>query len=1057
MIKTIFRWKAAQYGRFSLAAWAVAAALLSAPTSGYAGTVGKAVAIGGHASDLALDEGRGVVYVANFTANRVEVMTLDGNIRTSYNVAAQPSSLALSPDGRFLVITHYGNFATGSQYNGVTVIDLVTDRRQTFSLGAVPLGVSFGIDAKALVVTGTEFLLFDPWTGQTQVLGTISGATTRSLPTAQGNLPANIVSASMAVSGDGLWVFGSAAVGSAQGGGGGGQGSTTNQSLEFMYDVTTKRVEAVLWTWSPPPGPRAVAVNYDGSLHTTGWVTHDRRMDVVINQLPLASGNFEFGTHTFDTRRNLIYAEFVDTNATQTTSQTTTPSQTPTSSNTIKPVLLVLDADSMAVKERWSLPEHTSGKSVMNADSSVMYSISESGVMIIPVGNTKQIPRVMASKEDLVFRGNFCERRISTQEITITDPGGANVDFTLSTTQAGINISPSTGTTPATVRISVDPTAFQNQKGTVAATIDLKTTLGVNAPNSIRVLINNKEPDQRGSFQNIPGKLVDLVSDPVRDRFYVIRQDSNQVLVFDGTTQGQIATLKTANTPTQMAITFDRRHLLVGHDNAQVIRVYDLETLEETMPIRMPSGFYPRSIAVSANAVLAACRVSGPKHKVARIDMLARLGTEIPTLGIYENDINVNSVLVATPNGSAILMAQADGKTMLYNANTDTFTLSRKDFSALSGAYAASSFDLFLVNNQILNASLVPVATLESTSGVSSGYSFVDLQGIRMTAPANSAPGIIQRIDLSGSRSIRMARVAEAPILPEGATNQSQAGGTTGGTNQPARWTQIFTRTIAPLYSRKGVVALTQSGVTMLPWDFDAAAAAPRIERVVNAADGSGPVAPGGLVSIFGSNLSPVNQASQQTPLPTALGESCLTVNGVPVPVVYVSANQINGQIPFQAEGNVTMLLRTPGGVSDNFNLTVLPTAPTVFRNVAVGERNDLPAVFRTNNGLVVTEANPIHRGDTISLMLTGMGRTAPAVDNGAPGPSDPLASVVTEARVTLGNVDLAVEYAGMAPGAVGVYQVTARVPGNAPLGLDVPLTVSQGSGSTTVPVRVVN
>src|SRR6187431_588607 len=87
-------------------------------------TVGKVVAIGGHASDIALDESRQVLYIANFTANRIEVMSLaDGRIQASYNVAANPGSLALSPDGRFLVITHYGNFqAPNTPANALTIL-----------------------------------------------------------------------------------------------------------------------------------------------------------------------------------------------------------------------------------------------------------------------------------------------------------------------------------------------------------------------------------------------------------------------------------------------------------------------------------------------------------------------------------------------------------------------------------------------------------------------------------------------------------------------------------------------------------------------------------------------------------------------------------------------------------------------------------------------------------------------------------------------------------------------------------------------------------------------
>src|SRR5436190_11967447 len=111
-----------------------------------AGTFGKVVPIGGQANDLALDEGRGVLYVANFTANRIEVMSLaSGVIQTSFNVAAQPGSIALSPDRRWLVVAHYGNFAAPNQTrNALTTINLETNQRQTFSLTSVPLSVAFG-------------------------------------------------------------------------------------------------------------------------------------------------------------------------------------------------------------------------------------------------------------------------------------------------------------------------------------------------------------------------------------------------------------------------------------------------------------------------------------------------------------------------------------------------------------------------------------------------------------------------------------------------------------------------------------------------------------------------------------------------------------------------------------------------------------------------------------------------------------------------------------------------------------------------------------------------
>src|ERR1700674_5699687 len=87
---------------------AVSALLLAG--SALAGTFGKVVSIGGAASDLELDEQSGLLYIAIFTDNRVDVMSLDSKtIVTSINVAPQPSSISLSPNGRWLLTTHFGN------------------------------------------------------------------------------------------------------------------------------------------------------------------------------------------------------------------------------------------------------------------------------------------------------------------------------------------------------------------------------------------------------------------------------------------------------------------------------------------------------------------------------------------------------------------------------------------------------------------------------------------------------------------------------------------------------------------------------------------------------------------------------------------------------------------------------------------------------------------------------------------------------------------------------------------------------------------------------------
>lgn len=982
-----------------------------------AATFGTVVPIGGHASDLALDEARGVVYVANFTANRIEVMSIrDNSIRTSINVAPQPGGIAISPDGQYLVVAHFGPWtAPATSRNALTVVNLNDNTRQTFAMSFTPLGVAFGADGLALVVTSSDLLLFDPVSGALQTIGSMAELAARALPAKIGQMPPNITAASVAASADGMVLYGLADL-------------ADEGVIRYRYDVQRRLATGFAFIASPPVGPRVISPSRDGSFYFAGWGLFDANSNL-ISQFKNVTGAFQTGSHAIDMDAGVIYAQL--------------PEPAATSGGTVAPVLMLLDSESLAVRERISLQENLAGRAVLNAARDVMYSVSDSGVMVLPVGSLSRYPRVRAEQEDLVFRGNFCDRRVITQQVVISNPGGGRTDFTLRASAQGVTVTPSSGVTPAVVQVSIDPNAFTTQNGTVTIELQILSASAVNLPTPVRLLINNRNPDQRGTFVNVPGKLIDILADPVRDRFYVLRYGTNQVLVFDGANQTQVAAMKTYNNPSQMAITFDRKYLLVGHDDSQFAAVYDLDTLEKKSPIIFPFGHYPRSIAASGKAVLGLSRLADGTGTIDNVDVASRRAVNLPSLGVYENKLNVSTVLAASPNGASILAASADGNVMLYNANADTFTISRKDFTELAGAYAASNFDQYVVNNVLLNSSLVPVTRMETGTGVSSGFIFVDDTGFRLTTPGDSAPGVIQRVNAYSGQGIRPTRMAEAPTAP--------LTGADGATH-----TDTFTRTVAALYNRSALVTITQSGITVVPWNYDAATAPPRIDTLVNAADMTLPVAPGGLITVFGSNFSPVNVATRELPLPTALGESCLTVNGVALPMLFVSSTQINAQLPFNMGGNTVLVLRTPGGVSDNFNFTVLPTAPSVFRSGVAGPMTDIPTVFRASNGQLVTGSNPIHTGDTIIIWATGLGVTDPAVEAGQAAPSNPLPRAIIEPTLTLGGVPLGVSYAGLAPGQVGVYQINAEVPIRVPEGMDIPLTIVQGGSSTTLQVRVV-
>jgi uncharacterized protein (TIGR03437 family) len=172
--------------------------------------------------------------------------------------------------------------------------------------------------------------------------------------------------------------------------------------------------------------------------------------------------------------------------------------------------------------------------------------------------------------------------------------------------------------------------------------------------------------------------------------------------------------------------------------------------------------------------------------------------------------------------------------------------------------------------------------------------------------------------------------------------------------------------------------------------------------------------------------------------------------------MLFVSSTQVNAQLPFKVDGSATLLLRTPGGVSDNLNITILPVAPSVFRSGTAGPLTGIATVIRTSNSQLVTGSNPIHPEDKIIIYATGMGRTSPAVDTGSPAPANPLPETIIPAQVDLGGVGLPVTYAGLAPGEIGVYQINAEVPHYVSEGMSVPLTITQGGSSTTLNVRVV-
>jgi hypothetical protein len=100
--------------------------------------------------------------------------------------------------------------------------------------------------------------------------------------------------------------------------------------------------------------------------------------------------------------------------------------------------------------------------------------------------------------------------------------------------------------------------------------------------------------------------------------------------------------------------------------------------------------------------------------------------------------------------------------------------------------------------------------------------------------------------------------------------------------------------------------------------------------------------------------------------------------------------------------------------------------------------------------GLRWSGGQPLGRASS-ARQREGLGQVANQPPTGSGGPITPLARAVADVRVTLAGLPCEVQYAGLAPGFVGVYQVNLRVPENAPGGLQDLVLTAGGAVSPVV------
>jgi len=229
-------------------------------------------------------------------------------------------------------------------------------------------------------------------------------------------------------------------------------------------------------------------------------------------------------------------------------------------------------------------------------------------------------------------------------------------------------------------------------------------------------------------------------------------------------------------------------------------------------------------------------------------------------------------------------------------------------------------------------------------------------------------------------------------------------------------------------------------------------------------------VAPGSIVSVFGGRLAVDDlQVATAVPLPELLGGVTLLFDGEhEAPLFAATPRQVNIQIPWELEGASEAQLEAFLGphVSGERTVPITPFSPGIFSKEQNGGGQGAILIAGPGGALAAPQgafenSRPARRGEFIEIFATGLGPVTNQPPTGEPATATPaslaeLSRTLHEVAATIGGEPAEVHFSGLAPGLVGLYQVTAQVPASVSAGDAVPVELTiEGVRSNQVSVAI--
>lgn len=199
---------------------------------------------------------------------------------------------------------------------------------------------------------------------------------------------------------------------------------------------------------------------------------------------------------------------------------------------------------------------------------------------------------------------------------------------------------------------------------------------------------------------------------------------------------------------------------------------------------------------------------------------------------------------------------------------------------------------------------------------------------------------------------------------------------------------------------------------------------------------------PGSWIEIYGGNLAGDTRSWTFADFtgnnaPISLDGTTVSIGGKAAFIDYISPGQVNALIASDAPTGTQqqLVVTSPAGTSTAYSITINPTEPGLLAppNFNIGNTQYAVAIFSDGayalpaGAIQGVNSRPAKPGDVVTLYGVGFGPVTPSIVAGQV--VQQLNTLATPLVMSVGGVSATLDYDGLGPGYVGLYQINLTIP----------------------------